>query len=65
MNLLEGEKEKMKPKEEKIYWEGFEAGRESSLKHNIKLMEAQLEGVKEQKQLKEETKFPKAQGRSY
>jgi len=54
----------MKPKEEKIYWEGFEAGRESSLKHNIKLMEGQLEDVKEQKQPKE-TKFPKAQGRSY
>ncbi len=40
----------MKPKterEKKIYWEGYEKGKQSSLKHNILLMKGQLKASKE------------------
>ncbi len=52
----------MNEKEKEIYWKGFEDGKRSSLKHNIVLLNAQLNplgvflGVKNKKAKKRRTK---------
>jgi len=37
----------MNKQEIKIYWKGFEDGKQNSLKHNLILMKCQLEASKE------------------
>ena len=37
----------MTPKEKKIYWRGFEAGKRNSLKHNLVLIKAQLKSQRD------------------
>jgi len=43
-------------REKKIYWEGYEKGKENSLKHNLGLMKLQLKTQKEFKNEKKTTK---------
>jgi len=51
-------KDKLKKEYQEGFWDGFEAGKQSSLKHNINLMKLQLKASKELKE-KNVTKYKK------